>query len=206
MPLAVLPLIMQHRNITIINRMNLPPKPGCKLVFNYCILVTAILLYLTFTNILNESDTMIIKLEQDLTKQDIEILIRYAKMNQDVERLTSLIQSVNKQLKCDLDGSEKLVKASDIYYIESVDKRTFVYCERAVYRTEFRLYQLLEELKKLGFVQISKSCILNISILDTIKPLMNSRMEATLKNGERLFVTRKYLTNIKNELQKGVQI
>jgi DNA-binding LytR/AlgR family response regulator len=147
---------------------------------------------------------MIVKLEQDLTKHDIEIIIKYAKMNREVERVTSLIQLANKRLKCAFDGNEKIVNASDIYYIESVDKRTFVYCENEVYRTEFRLYKLTEELAKLGFVQISKSCILNINILDTIKPLMNSRMEATLKNGERLFITRKYLANIKEKLQKGV--
>lgn len=147
---------------------------------------------------------MILKLEQDLTKQDIEILIKYATINQDVERLVLLIKSVDTRIKCDLDGNEKLVNASDIYYIESVDKRTFLYCEKEVYRTELRLYQLMDILSGLGFVQISKSCILNLHILDTIKPLLNSRMEAMLKNGERLYVTRKYLTTIKQELQEGV--
>lgn len=147
---------------------------------------------------------MIVKLEQDITKQDIEIVIKYAKMSQDVERITSLIQLADKRLICSFDSYEKIVNASDIYYIESVDKKTFVYCEKDVYRTEFRLYQLTEELAKLGFVQIGKSCILNINNLDTIKPLMNSRMEATLKNGERLFITRKYLVSLKEKLQEGV--
>ena len=96
------------------------------------------------------------------------------------------------------------MNASDIYYIESVDKKTFLYCEKEVYRTEFRLYQLMDMLSGLGFVQISKSYILNINTLDSIKPLLNKRMEATLKNGERLHVSRKYLTNIKHELQEGV--
>lgn len=55
-----------------------------------------------------------------------------------------------------------------------------------------------------GFVQISKSCILNINVLDFVRPLLNSRMEATLKNGERLNVSRKYLVNIKSKLQEGM--
>lgn len=147
---------------------------------------------------------MILKLEQDLTKEDVEISIKYAIMSKDIERLVSLIQSVDIRIKCDFNGTEKLVNASDIYYIESVDKKTFLYCEKEVYRTEFRLYQLMDILTGLGFVQISKSCILNINTLDSIKSLFNSRMEATLKNGERLYVTRKYITSIKHELQKGV--
>lgn len=147
---------------------------------------------------------MIVKLEQDLSRKDLEVLIKYASMNKDVERITTLLQSVNTRIKCNIDGSDKLVNASDIYYIESVDKRTFVYCEKSVFRTESRLYQLAEDLAHLEFAQINKSCVLNLKVLDSIKPLLNSRMEATLKNGERLYITRKYLNNIKQALQGGM--
>ncbi|MNE61191.1 putative HTH-type transcriptional regulator [compost metagenome] len=148
---------------------------------------------------------MIIKLEQDLARNDIEVLIKYATMNKDVERMVSLLQSVDTRIKCRLDDSDTMINTSDIYYFESVDKRTFVYCKRSVYRTESRLYQLVDDLAHLGFVQINKSCVLNINMLDSIKPLLNSRMEATLKNGERLYITRKYLGSIKQALQKGAR-
>ncbi len=149
---------------------------------------------------------MIIKLEQDLSKKDVEIRIRYAQMSKDVERITTILQSVDTRIKCKLDDSDKFVNASDIYYFETVDKRTFVYCEQSVYRTESRIYQLADELAHLGFVQINKACILNINALDSVKPLLNSRMEATLKNGERLYITRKYLDNIKQALQEGTKV
>lgn len=149
---------------------------------------------------------MILRTEQDLTCQDIEVLIRYAKMNKRTQALITLIQSSSIQIKCSGENSERLVNASDIFYIESVDKRTFVYLENSIYPTDFRLYQLIEDLACLGFVQISKSCILNIHSLESIKPLINSRMEATLKNGERLHVTRKYLSSIKQAVQGALSI
>jgi DNA-binding LytR/AlgR family response regulator len=90
-----------------------------------------------------------------------------------------------------------------IYYIESVNKKTFVHDSGRVYQTKFRLYQLLEELADAGFVQISKYCILNVNVLDAITPLANSRMEATLIDGSWLLVTRKYLRFIKQALLKG---
>lgn len=148
-------------------------------------------------------DMLILKLEQDLTKDDVEISIKYGIMSKDIERLVSLIQSVDIRIKCDCNDTEKLVNASDIYYIESVDKKTFLYCEKEVYRTEFRLYELMDMLTGMRFVQISKSCILNINTLDSIKSLFNSRLEVTLKNGERLYVNRKYIASIKQELEKG---
>lgn len=144
---------------------------------------------------------MLLKLEQDTDQEEIEVSIKFAEMNQDVTRLISLVRSADTQIRCTADGKERLLNASDIYYIESVDKRTFIYCENKVYRTELRLYQLLETLSPVGFVQISKSCILNINVLDFVRPLLNSRMEATLRNGERLNVSRKYLAEMKRKLQ-----
>jgi DNA-binding LytR/AlgR family response regulator len=146
---------------------------------------------------------MILKLEQDLGRQDIEVLIKYGERNEEVERLVSLVHSAEKRVLCHTATGEKTVGASSIYYIESVNKKSFVYGEQYVYQTKFRLYQLLKELANAGFVQISKYCILNVNVLDAITPLANSRMEATLIDGRRLLVTRKYLGLIKQALLKG---
>ncbi|GAA0730013.1 LytTR family DNA-binding domain-containing protein [Clostridium malenominatum] len=143
---------------------------------------------------------IVVKLEEHLSQKDIDVLIRYSKMNQTVKRLITLIKSIDSSVKCNSDGIETWVNASDIYYIESVDKRTFVYGEKFVCQTDLRLYQLIEELSSVGFVQISKSCILNLNYLESIRTLMNSRMEATLTNGERVTVTRKYIPKIKSSL------
>ncbi len=145
---------------------------------------------------------MRVTLVRDISCAETEVLVKYAELNKDVERITELLNSVETRIKCEADGVVRLVGASDIFYIESVDKMTFVYCEQRVYRTDARIYQLAEELGTAGFVQISKSCLLNINVLESIKPLPSSRMEATLTNGERLHVTRKYLDNIKRELRK----
>lgn len=146
---------------------------------------------------------MKVSLEQDFTREDIEVLIKYASMNQTVRKLEHLIKSMDRMVKCSLDSMEIQIGAGDIFYIESVDKRTFVYGESRVYRSEKRLYQLLEELADAGFVQVSKSCILNVNVLESIRSLRNSRMEATLSNGEKVTVTRKYVSAIREKLSGG---
>jgi DNA-binding LytR/AlgR family response regulator len=92
----------------------------------------------------------------------------------------------------------------DIYYIESEDKIAVIYCENEYYRTKYQLYQINEKLTGLNFVQISKYCLININKLDKIIPLSNRRMEAILKNGKRVFITRKYLYDIKKVLQENL--
>lgn len=144
---------------------------------------------------------MKIKTEQDLSCDEIEITIKYPQKDRQVNRIIEFLQSINMQIKCDNDNIERMVDIQDIYYIESVDKKTFVYLEKTVCHTDFRLYQLMDKLCVYGFVQISKSCILNINVLDSIKPLFNSRMEATLKNGEKVYINRNYLNGVKKALK-----
>ncbi|WP_394911865.1 LytTR family DNA-binding domain-containing protein [uncultured Robinsoniella sp.] len=64
------------------------------------------------------------------------------------------------------------------------------------------MYQLMEELGNAGFVQVSKACIINLQVLTGIRPLLNSRMEATLTNGEKINITRKYVASIREKLQE----
>ena len=145
-------------------------------------------------------EKMKIKTEQDLSCNEIEVIIKYPQKDKQVNRIIDFLQSFDMQIKCAGDNAEQMINILDIYYIESVDKKTFVYLENAVYRTDYRLYQLKDKLRAYGFVQISKSCILNINTLESIRPLFNSRMEATLKNGEKVNINRNYLNGVKNAL------
>ena len=143
---------------------------------------------------------MKIKTEEDLSCKEPEVIIRYSQKDKQINRIIDFLQSFDMEIKCAGDNTEQMINILDIYYIESVDKKTFVYLENAVYRTDFRLYQLKNKLQTYGFVQISKSCVLNINALDSIRPLFNSRMEATLKNGEKVNINRNYLNGVKNAL------
>jgi DNA-binding LytR/AlgR family response regulator len=144
---------------------------------------------------------IIVKLEEQSTQTEIEVVIKYPKLNHTVERIVSLINSVDTTIQCTLNSKKILINASDITYIESIDKRTYVHVDKTLYDTELKLYQLLDMLKLSGFVQISKYCILNIEFLNSIKTLFNSRMEAILTNGEHLTITRKFIPDIKVKLQ-----
>ena len=96
---------------------------------------------------------MLLKLEQNAAQKDIEIAVSYPVKNKTVERIVSLIKSLDKQIECYADDSIKRVSASDIYYIESVDKKTIIFCEKENYQSRKRLYQVYEELADNGFVK-----------------------------------------------------
>lgn len=145
---------------------------------------------------------IVVKLEEHISQEEINILIKYAQMNHTVKRLVTLIKSVDSTVRCNAGNEDCWINASDIFYIESVDKHTYIYGEEAVYATELRLYQLLDDLAPAGFVQISKSCILNLAYLSSIRTLPSSKIEATLTNGEHVTMTRKFIPVIKSHLKE----
>jgi len=145
---------------------------------------------------------MIINLEQNVSQKDIEISITYPVKNKIVERIVSFLKSVDTQIECYSDDVVKPVNVSNIFYIESVDGKTVVCCEKEKYIVKSRLYQIYEKLRDNGFIQISKYCVLNINKLEKFRPLDNYRLEAILSNGVYLCITRKYISGIKKILQE----
>jgi len=147
---------------------------------------------------------MLLNLEHRKTHKDIEVTIIYPEKNKTVERLISFINSLSIKIEGHTEDSIKQINVPDIFYVESDDKIAVIFCENESYKTKYRLYQITEKLNRFGFVQISKYCILNINKIDKIIPLSNRRMEAMLTNGKRLFITRKYLYDIKRMLQENL--
>ena len=129
-----------------------------------------------------------------------EVTIAYREMTANVTRVAEFVRSVDQTVLCKKESEEVAVPVSDIFYVESVDKKAFVYCESEVFQSGFKLYELENILMQAGFVRISKSAILNLEKLKGVKTLVNSRLEAILTNGERVCVTRKYLKDIKEAL------
>ena len=136
-------------------------------------------------------------------RQDLEtpeVTIAYREMTTSVQRVSEYVRNVERTIFCKKDNEEYSISINDIFYFESVDKKIFVYCEKEVYRSNYKLYELEEMLSQVGFVRVSKSVLLNVEKLTAIKTLVNSKLEAKLSNGESVCVTRKYLKDIKNEL------
>jgi DNA-binding LytR/AlgR family response regulator len=146
---------------------------------------------------------MLLKTEQNAALRDIEVAITYPVHNKTVERILTLLKSVDTQIECFTEDRVKLVNVSDICYVESVDRKTIVCCGNEYYQVKSRLYQIYEKLKSYGFVQISKYCIINSNKLVEVKPLVNSHLEAVLTNGMCLYVTRKYLAGLRRILQEN---
>lgn len=137
---------------------------------------------------------------------ELTVTVEYPEKSSQLSRIIQKLKSEDQFLIGSENGRDYKVLMSDIFYIESVDKRTFVYTKDMVFRSEKRLYQLENELKECDFVKISRNCLVNINELVHIRALANSRLEAELSNGEKIIVSRTYIPEIKRMLFKEDQM
>ncbi|MBR2087933.1 MAG: LytTR family transcriptional regulator DNA-binding domain-containing protein [Oscillospiraceae bacterium] len=89
----------------------------------------------------------------------------------------------------------------DIFYIESVDDRTFIYLEQDCYESRRKLYEFEEVLASRRFARISKAVIINLMKIVSISPALNGRFLCKLTNGEEVIISRKYVPEIKEKLK-----
>lgn len=142
---------------------------------------------------------MKLKIEQSDNYNETEIIIHCNCIDENLHKIIEIIQSSSFVLTAQKDGRVMHIKPDLVYYFESVDDKTFIYCRDEVYSSPMKLYELENILKKSSFVRISKSCILNIDYLESVRPLLNGKYEVLLINSEKLIINRHYVPDFKKK-------
>ncbi len=92
-----------------------------------------------------------------------------------------------------------ILRPTDIYMVRVENGDTIIYGEKNTYRSRKRLYELASQLGK-GFMQISKTTLINLSYMDHIEPGFSGTLLLKLKNGSKDYVSRTYLREFKKYL------
>ena len=142
--------------------------------------------------------TRITKIDRD--KPEL-LEIQCHSVSEEVREIVAFVKSRRGQLTGIPDERQYEISISDIFYIESVDNKAFIYTKSKVYETRQKLYELEEMLSKKHFLRVSKSTLLNLMKVSAIKPALNSRFTAVLQSGEQVVITRKYVPALKKALK-----
>ncbi len=145
---------------------------------------------------------MRVQFEQVDTKEQEQALIRATEKNADIMNAIDLLENGSGGLTVTRDGNTYLCKLTQVYYIESVDKRTWVYTRDRCFESRDRLYELEEKLG-MYYVRVSKSMIVNLRKIRNVSAQTGARMIAELLNGEKVVISRSYAGEIKRRL--GIQ-
>lgn len=105
---------------------------------------------------------------------------------------------------CEKDRKKYRLESSLIFYIDTEKEKLRLHTADEIYRMDETLQNIKEYLPR-EFERISKSVILNLKAVACYKPQLNGLMAAELKNGETVYISRKYLTDIRERIKEVYQ-
>ena len=143
---------------------------------------------------------MKITIEKDLACKETEIIIRCREIDAELRELISSMGTAGKTVAGEKDGETYFIPLTEVYYFETVEGRLFFYTKNEVYKCETKLYLIEESLKNSHFSKVSKSAIVNLQRLKSIKKVENSRLVGTMTNGEKIVISRFYVPDIREKL------
>ena len=132
---------------------------------------------------------------------ETEITVNCRQMSDDIEKLLSAIRILDMKLTGRKDGRQHILEASDIVYIESTDKRSFIYTLNDVFESPLKLYELEAKLVDRDFLRASKNCLFNIRHIQSIEPDLDRRLTLTMERGFVVVVSRQFSGLVKKKLE-----
>lgn len=115
------------------------------------------------------------------------------------DKVLASIQNMNTKIPCYKREKKYLLNIDSIYYIDLIDKNTFIFTKDDCFESPLWLYQI-EELLNEDFIRASKSTLFNMLHIKSLKADIGSRVIVYLDNGDQILVSRKYAKEFKKRL------
>lgn len=141
---------------------------------------------------------------RQITEGEDEMILQYREMTPEIEHILKLLNKTQTKLTGWVGKNLTVLELNRILYIESVDGKTFAYTKEEVFRLDDLLSSLEQILSGINFFRCSKSMIVNIDKVESLKSLPSNRIDATMCNGEHIIISRTYASAFRKRLKGGV--
>ncbi len=132
--------------------------------------------------------------------EEEEIILRCAAVDEKILKLIQALKTEKDALTGYVEDKIQKLALKDIFYFESVDNKVYAYTAKQVYEVHKKLYEIEEDYADTDFLRISKATVVNVSKISYIRPMLNGRFEARLKNTEKVIISRQYVPALKEKL------
>lgn len=138
---------------------------------------------------------MKIKIEIDEQLNEDEITIRCRELNDQIEQLQKAVREINassQRYVFQKGESQYYLSLDEILFFEADDHHIYGHTKNEVYETKYKLYEL-EKLLPSYFLRVSKSTVLNMREVLSIKKNLTSASLIEFRNSDkRTYVSRSY--------------
>lgn len=128
-------------------------------------------------------------------------VIHAPRMTPEIQTAIDFLASVEKPareavLTVERNGRYYPLRLDQLDLVRVEQEQTAVYAGGERYLVRRRLYELEEQLKG-RLLRISKSSLVNPECIESLEPTFSGLMQLNLKNGEKEYISRKYLRAFK---------
>ncbi len=125
------------------------------------------------------------------------VTLQYIRLTKDFEEIKEYVQHKGDTLTGYKQTREMVsVRVEDILYFETVDGRVFAYTVDSVYEIKGRLYQVEEKVNRRNICRASKTMLVNVEHITSVRTALNGRLYAKMENDEEILITRRYAKEI----------
>lgn len=143
----------------------------------------------------------LIKTKEDgLSENFLEL--HYDEIDDETIAILDRLKTTIRYIEGSAEGKKVSLPLTDIFYFETVDRKTFAYTKDACFEVKEALKDLIEEYSSAGFVRISKATVVNIYKVKKLQGDLNMRVILFMKNDEKLIMNRSYRTEFYEKLSK----
>lgn len=133
---------------------------------------------------------------------ETEVLIRCANADApQVRALLELLETAEQRIPVRRDGAVLFWPPREVLYCEAVDRSIFAYTAAEVLPTPLSLGQLEQEFS--GFFRCSRTMLVNLHAINSLRSYVGGRIAATLCNGETILISRHYAAGLRMALSLG---
>ena len=131
---------------------------------------------------------------------ETSLLVTCKELTPQVEKLLAAIRILDKQITANKGDSVCLIDLADIFYIEALERKTFIYTDKEVFDSEMKLYELEAALAQYNFVRVSKNTICSLSKIKTLKSEVDRKIKITMENGYQIIASRMYADELRKKI------
>ncbi len=138
---------------------------------------------------------------KQITEGEESLVLRYKELTPTVNRILGILRDQDNRIWGRIAGESVAINRDEILYLESVDEKVFAYTKDKVLRLDGSLTSFLMEVEDDAFFRSSKSVVINVNRVKSLKSLSSNRIDVTMEGDEHLIISRRYASEFRRLLR-----
>jgi DNA-binding LytR/AlgR family response regulator len=136
-----------------------------------------------------------------ITEGEESLTLRYLELTPTISKIINILKNDGNKLWGRIDEESVCIGIDEILYLESVDDKVFAYTKDKVLKIDGTLSSFIIEVDDDCFFRCSKSMVININRVVSLKSLSSNRIDATMEGGEHILISRRYAVEFRRLLR-----